>query len=188
VVHTATEINNSDVGLHYRFLDFFPPNQLVPGGTYTLRVRTAAGEEASGSTTIPESTDIPPSDVIGTLVRARDTVRMSWNRVPLAARYEVVVQNIFVHEGRQIRELTYRSFADTSIAIAGTARTLENDAVFRPGHSALVQVMAVDDNYYTYYHLNVDPFAGAPPSRLNGAVGVFGSIARVRTREYREIQ
>lgn len=29
---------------------------------------------------------------------------------------------------------------------------------------------------YTYYHATVDPFAGIPPSRLQGALGFFESF------------
>jgi hypothetical protein len=38
-----------------------------------------------------------------------------------------------------------------------------------------VTVSAVDVNYYDYYRAQSDPFAGAPPSHLTGAVGVFGA-------------
>jgi hypothetical protein len=186
-VFTAIEIDNDEVGLQYRLLGLGHPTPLVPGGTYTLRVRTALGEEATGTTTLPEFTQ-STHEVVQTLERSRDTVSLSWNRVPLAKRYEIYIEAVLVFEDRQFFQRTYRAFTDTSITIAGTARTLDNDAVFIPGSSALVHVAAVDDNYYTYYHTSVDPFAGAPPSRLTGALGVFGSIAPVRTRTYQDVR
>ena len=70
------------------------------------------------------------------------------------------------------------------MTIAGTARTLDDDPVFASGFRAVVVVSAVDDNYYTYFRTTVDPFAGAPPSKLTGALGVFGSIAPVVIRQY----
>jgi hypothetical protein len=31
-------------------------------------------------------------------------------------------------------------------------------------------------NYYDYYRAQSDPFAGAAPSHLVGAIGVFGAV------------
>jgi hypothetical protein len=164
------------------------PVHIVPGGTYTLRVRTPAGEEASGTTTMPAFTALPDRVVVfPSFDRERDTLRMNWRRVPLAARYEVVIQSIFRFED-QILIQTYKTFADTSVTMAGTARTLDNERVFSAGSTARVLVAAVDDNYYRYYHATVDPFAGAPPTRLIGAIGVFGSIVPLGKREYTDVQ
>jgi hypothetical protein len=73
----------------------------------------------------------------------------------------------------------YRFFADTSVALAGTALTIAGDMVFPPGDDVDIIVNAVDANYYDYYRAQSDPFAGPPPAHLTGAVGVFGSIAPV---------
>lgn len=155
---------------------------VVPGGTYTLRVRTPAGEEATGTTTVPTSNPVPGFEFDSrTFDRAQDTLRLSWRRVPLAARYQVMIERAFVFDSnRTSYEEVYRAFVDTSFTLAGTARTLENERVFVPGNQAWIFVAAVDDNYYTYYHATFDPFAGAPPSRLTGAIGVFGSMVPVR--------
>jgi hypothetical protein len=160
--------------------------QLVPGGTYTLRVRTAAGEVATGTTTVPVY-PVPVEEIVPLFRRDRDTLHLVWSSVPLARRYEVVVQSNFPVDGNIFGEQTWRTFSDTSIALAGTLRRIGNDPVFHPGSGAVV-VTAVDDNYYTYYHPNVDPFAGAPPSRITGALGVFGSVAPILMRFLEEIR
>jgi hypothetical protein len=135
------------------------------GGTYTLHVRTGLGEEVTGKTTVPA-----PSQRVGVtprlFFRARDTLRLSWPRLAGAFSYEVIVRSQF----------EYRLFTDTSVAIPGNRLSISGDEVFRTG-PADVLVSAVDENYYDYYRSQSDPFAGAAPSHLIGAVGVFGSIA-----------
>ena len=152
----------------YGFMPLAIGVDVKQGGTYSLHVRTAEGGDVTGSTTVP----MPPPHVRGlfgtTLVRARDTFRLSWPRVPNARSYEVLV-----------RSSGYRTFADTAIAIPGTALTIAGDMVFPPGVMADVIVSAVDLNYYDYYRAQSDPFAGAPLSHLSGAVGVFGAIAPI---------
>ena len=160
---------------------------LVPGGTYTLNVTTPIGQEASGTTTVPMFQHYGGPESVPFFRRATDTLRLLWRSVPLARRYEVTVESTFRTGVNTFFVQTYRTFADTSITIAGSARTADNDPVFVPG-SGQVLVTAVDDNYYTYYHLNVDPFAGAPPSRLTGALGVFGSVAPILSRVLEDIR
>ena len=140
--------------------------KLSDGGTYGLHVQTRTGEEVTGTTTIPRG----PSyqlEAPRLFFRARDTLRLSWPRVPGARSYELVI-------GYQ-DEVIYRVFADTSVSLPGTALTIVGKGVFPVG---IVQyaVEAVDVNYYDYYRMQSDPFAGVAPSHLTGAVGVFGSI------------
>ena len=156
--------------------------RLAMGGTYTLYVRTTLGEEVSGTTTIPDA----PVNLQGTFptlfMRDRDTLRLRWPRVPGARSYEVVVT------GRgQGEQTVYRTFVDTAIVMPGTMLTIEGDDVFPFGSTMDVVVSAVDANYYDYYRSQSDPFAGAAPSRLIGALGVFGSnvpilVAAVQVR------
>jgi hypothetical protein len=141
---------------------------LAMGSTYTLHVRTTLGEEASGSTTIPQAPNMRERAPI-IFIRARDTLWLTWPRVPGARSYEVIV----VQRGRD--EIVYRTFVDTSIAMPGRMLTIEGDDVFQYASSIDVIVSAVDANYYDYYRSQSDPFAGAAPTRLIGAVGVFGS-------------
>lgn len=162
-------------------LDAAYPAELTPAATYTLRIRTVQGDSVVGHTTIPNVQ--PPQGATTVNFRgATDTVRMTWSRVPGARSYQVAVS------GRADLQATgtflYSVFADTTITIAGTARSFDDDPLFVPGRTTSVVVAAVDDNYFTYYHDAVDPFAGAPPSRLTGAIGVFGSIVPVIIRSY----
>ena len=156
---------------------------LVPGATYRLDVQAPDGRRASGTTTMPRAPAAPSDKDLTTFSRLRDTLRLSWPRVPGAKSYQVAVR-ISSPLTPALTVSLYTIFADTSVTIAGTARTLDDDPVFAPGGRADVVVTAVDDNYYTYFHPTVDPLAGAPPSRLTGALGVFGSITPVVVRRY----
>ena len=145
-----------------------PPLPFPLGGTYTLRIRTPLGEEVTGTTTVPGPARLV-LDTPRTFFRLRDTLRLSWPRVPGARSYEVMIRlDRFDNE--------YRTFTDTSFTIAGTALTIAGDEIFFPGQDANVVVSAVDVNYYDFYRSQSDPFAGAAPSHITGAVGVFGSI------------
>lgn len=144
---------------------------LKTAATYTLHIRTPLGEEVTGTTTIPGPAH-PTQDPARIFFRLRDTLRLTWTQVPGAASYEVVIRM------PQFGEV-YRAFADSALTIAGTALTIAGDEIFPRGQDASVVVSAVDVNYYDYYRSQSDPFAGAAPSHLTGAVGVFGSIVPI---------
>lgn len=179
-------------GLVYRIPDFGHGMtiDIVPGGTYTLTVFTTLGEVVSGTTTVPSFTQRPSGGEIVTqpFERERDTLRLSWDKMPGARRYEVMINSYYKVQGGGSYRRNWSTFTDTSIVLPGTARTLDNDPVFVPGGPTDIAITAVDDNYYTYYHPTSDPFAGAPPSRLKGALGVFGSVVPVRFIRYQEVQ
>ena len=144
---------------------------LTPGGTYALRIRTPAGEQVTGTTVMPGPAQLaldPPR----IFFRLHDTLRLTWPRVPGAASYEVIVRRS--HSGD-----VYRAFADTAYTTAGTALTIAGEEIFPRGEDVDVVVSAVDANYYDYYRSQSDPFAGAAPSHLAGAVGVFGAIVPI---------
>jgi hypothetical protein len=159
-------------------------NALIPGATYGLRIVTRGGDTVTGTTTIPNARPAPQGPIFSSRFnRATDTLRMTWNRVPGARSYQV---NVFSSQriGEETHRFTYSVFTDTTFAIPGTLRTIENNEVFPQDADVLVVVSAVDDNYYTYYHAQVDPFAGAPPSGLKGGLGVFGSVVPLIIRAY----
>ncbi|MGH7677696.1 MAG: hypothetical protein ACRENU_04460 [Gemmatimonadaceae bacterium] len=153
---------------------------VLPSEEYTLRVELGP-TAVTGTTTIPHATPARCCAVSAlAFSRSRDTLRLSWPRVPGAKAYHVSIQNEFVEAGEPVTYGTYYStFADTSIALAGTLKTLDQGAAFTAGAIVTVLVSAVDDNFYTYYHAQVDPFAGAPASRLTGGLGVFGSLVPI---------
>jgi hypothetical protein len=154
---------------------------LISGGTYTLRVVTALGQEVTGMTTIPQTSPVAIPAEIPEFSRSRDTLRGSWPRVPGAKSYYVSV-NARLSYAPGYSEVRYAAFVDTAIALHGTIEEIDGGPAFTPYDTATVVVGAVDDNFYTYYHANVDPFAGIPPSRLQGALGFFGSIVPIYRR------
>lgn len=154
---------------------------LISGGTYTLRVVTALGQEVTGMTTIPQTSPVAIPAEIPEFSRTRDTLRGSWPRVRGAKSYYVSV-NARLSYAPGYSEVRYAAFVDTAIVLHGTIEEFDGEPAFTPYDTAAVVVGAVDDNFYTYYHANVDPFAGIPPSRLQGALGVFGAFVPVYRR------
>jgi uncharacterized protein DUF4249 len=171
---------------------------LQPGGTYRLRVAIQGGEVAGGITTIPDAAPVIRSDTIPVFERSRDTLRLAWPRISGARSYQLLVQmryrfvtgpdttSVYASE-------TYRAFRDTSAAVPGTAHSIDDvDVFWRPNPSYTlageVIAVAVDDNYYEYYHATTDPFAGAPRSRLTGAIGVFGSVVPLSRTRIKQIR
>jgi hypothetical protein len=166
---------------HAEMYSFTPQNsseRIQRCGTYGLRILDH-GKVVTGTTTVPCPTtlSIMPSHGFS---RGRDTLRLSWPRVPGAKAYYIAVQNRFtsnpIDEGFSY---FYSTFADTSIVWPGNMRTLDDEPMFMTGANTTIVVSAADDNFYTYYHAQVDPFAGAPPSRLEGGIGVFGSLVPI---------
>jgi hypothetical protein len=163
---------------------------LVQGGTYKLRVATQAGDVVTGETTIPSAAPVTPSAATN-FFRLVDTLRLSWSAVPGARTFEVQVwsKEVFDYCGSfcTFAHLQYTSFRDSSIALAGTAKYFDDDVFPRAqtssGTHSYVYVLAVDDNYYAYYRQLGDPFRGAAPTRLEGGIGVFGSVVPVIQRE-----
>jgi hypothetical protein len=160
---------------------------LVPGGTYQLRVITVVGDTITGTTTIPTATQAsaPPR---ANFDRLRDTLSLSWARVPGARTFELQVWSTFTFSDGKGGTETYAylehvAYADTSIRLAGTATTAEDDQIFQRNSGSSIYVYAVDDNYYEYYRRLGDPFIGAAPSRLKGGLGVFGAVVPVVRRE-----
>lgn len=158
--------------------------RLNPGATYTLRVVARGGREATGTTTIPLASPVAESPDVQEFSRSADTLRAQWPRVPGAKSYYVVVNGSYQYAPPGFSQVNYAAFVDTSFTLPGTIDDVDSDEAFFPGDTATVVVAAVDDNFYRYYHANVDPFAGAPPSRLQGAVGVFGSLVPIYRQRF----
>ena len=147
---------------------------IAPGGTYRLQVRTGFADDVSGTTTIPLGPATPTVLPIQVFSRNTDTLRLNWPRVPGARSYELDI----AVDGSTI----YTTFSDTAVVIPGNALTIQGDQVF-PATRLEMVVSAVDANYYDYYRAQSDPFAGAAPSHLTGAVGVFGSVVPILTAQ-----
>ena len=150
------------------------------GGTYTLEIDIPELPRITGTTTIPDTlaTQIVEERVLP-FVRDRDTLRLEWAPVRGAAGYQVVATSILLLSSEDATPRTI--FAGTSIVLPGTLEAHEQGQFFPQGNVVDVAVLAVDDNYFTYYKTASDPFAGAPPSRLTGgAIGLFGSIVPIQ--------
>ena len=120
-----------------------------------------------------EENDARPTQTID---RDRDTVSLQWSRVAGARSYQIFIRSI---------ASSYGVFAtDTSIVMPGTLQLLENgDDVFERRLTHQLAVIAVDRNYFEYYHRTSDLFtARGLVMHVDGGIGVFGSVVTVATR------
>ncbi len=155
---------------------------LEPGGTYQLRITLRSGHLITGSTTIPGASPAPAPQV-AQLIRERDTVHVSWEPVAGARSYELQVWITFA-QFNSSNWRTHSAFVSVPQSLAGTATTWDDEEVFSRGTRAAVLLFAVDENYYEYYRMVGDPYVGAAPTRIQGALGVFGSVVPVVRREF----
>ena len=149
---------------------------LIPGGTYQLRVVVPDGRTVTGRTTIPIAVPSIATTPTQTIDRSRDTVSVQWSRVAGARSYQVLIRSTAG---------AYTVFvADTSVVLPGTMQVLDNgEDVFERRLSHQLAVIAVDKNYFDYYHRTSDAFASTGlVMHLDGGIGVFGSVVTVATR------
>jgi len=154
-----------------------------PGATYELYIETQQGDTIRGVTTIPTAVPAFTPTLVGRFDRLSDTLRYQWPRVPGARGYEV---GIYVEStSRGAFRKSWSVFTDTAVVIPGNAENLETgNGAFPINTRVTVVVAAVDENYHTYYQAAIGPFTGAPESRLEGALGVFGSMVPILVRRY----
>jgi Domain of unknown function (DUF4249) len=150
---------------------------LLRGQDYALHLRTAEGEEASATTSVPAGS---PSTVapLATFDRDRDTVIVSWSASAGARSYLLRIESPFG---------PFFLFTDTThVRLSGQLRNLfanELTRVFIPGFQQLVSVTAVDSNFYDYYRTSNDPFTGSGLiNRVKGGIGLFGAAVVVDMR------
>jgi hypothetical protein len=160
---------------------------LVPGATYTLHVHMPAGDDATGTTTIPLASGVAVPIAAEPFDRLRDSVRLSWPTISGAESYEILV----LRDSTGVRDglppiVKYDAFTTRALTFAGTAHSAHSpfdDAdMFDRQFQTIVLVSAVDINYYQYYRVLSDPLSAAAPSRLTGALGVFGSVVPIVAR------
>lgn len=155
---------------------------LRAGHEYVLRVTMADGRQVTGSTRMPTAAPALPPQFYEPFLRHRDTVRVTWPDAGAAA-YWVHIYGHDAFENVVIDDEVYAFFAQSSVTLAGTARTPFDEPIFGSDR-ATITVSAVDANFYEYYRTRVDPFAPAPASRLSGGIGVFGAIVPIVVRRY----
>ena len=155
---------------------------LERGGAYRLSVRTTRGESLVAETSVPGG--VPASDA-GSRVfdRARDTVTVQWPATAGARSYLVRVETPFGP----------RSFftESTHVRLTGDLRNVDQRQlvrVFIPGFPQAVTVSAVDSNFYDWYRTRNDAVSGMGLiNRVQGGMGVFGSLVRLHFESYRVV-
>lgn len=172
----GTYLAPGDPRAAYRFSLDAQGFELVPGGTYALRVVAPDGRVVTGHTTMPNAAAVP---IVAPLQRfdvAHDTLALEWLRVAAARSYQVTVTSKFRPSGIAV-------FADTAVKLNGRTEDLNGNAFFVRGANHFVIVKAVDANYYDYYRRESDPLTGAGLiSHLDGAEGVFGAMVELKVR------
>jgi hypothetical protein len=143
------------------------------GARYQLHVHTLDGEDLTAFTRLPNPSTTSNGSLTRTLNRDHDTLNVRWPASSLARTYAVRVESPFG---------PFFLFTDsTAVRITGDTRNFfanNLQRVFIPGFRQDMFVLAVDSNFYDYYRTNNDPFTGAGIiNRINGGLGLFGSIA-----------
>jgi hypothetical protein len=162
---------------------------LEPEDVVRLRVATPEGEVVTGSTTIPGAravsvrlaTDSARSEgQVLQLDRQRDTIRIGVDAI-LARALQVEVR-----WREEPDSLVFYLPTDTlGVAIpADLFNPFAGDSgkpVFEVGREYALGVAVTDSNYYDFVRSRSDPFTGRGfLNRLDGGIGVFGSVATYR--------
>lgn len=164
----------------YRFT--LPGDALERNATYRLLVQTNAGENLTAETSVPSGVAAAVADQ-RVFDRARDTVMLEWPAEPGARSYFVRIETPFGP----------RSFFtdSTRLRLGGELRNVDVQQlprVFIPGFPQAVTVSAVDSNYYDWYRTSNDAISGTGlVNRVQGGLGVFGSLVRLRFQDLRVV-
>ncbi|HEY7236230.1 MAG TPA: hypothetical protein VH539_18870 [Gemmatimonadaceae bacterium] len=175
-VFVATEDNAGANGKGrgvYRFA--LPGSALQRNAIYHLSVATSAGEQLSAETSVPDGV-AAMTPTLGGIDRTHDTLKLSWPASPGASSYLVRIETPYGP----------RAFftESTHVQLPGMLRNADVDElphVFFPGFDQAVTISAVDSNYYDWYRTHDDPLSGEGLiNRVEGGLGVFGSLVRLR--------
>jgi hypothetical protein len=162
---------------------------LSAGDRVRLRVETPDGEVVTGTTTVPGAravsvrlaTDSAMAEgQVLDLDRLRDTIRIGVD--PILAR----ALQVEVRWRDEPDSLVVYLFTDTlGVALPGDLyNPFEGDSgkpVFEVGREYTLAVAVADSNYYDFVRSRSDPFTGRGfLNRLDGGIGVFGSVATYR--------
>jgi hypothetical protein len=149
-----------------------------PGAKYTLTVRATDGSVVTGSTVVPDATPYRAVPTMTSFDRDRDTLKLSWTPAKGARTYAFRVESPFG---------AFQLFSDTAkLSLPGSLRNLfasDLQRVFIPGFQQMMTLYAVDTNYFDYYRSRNDPFTGSGIiNRLDGGIGLFGSVVTIDVR------
>lgn len=157
----------------YRFV--LPGETLVRNAPYRLTIQTTKGEVLTAETSVP-SGDAAQFPEALEFDRSRDTDLLEWPAAPGARSYFVRIETPFGP----------RSFftESTHVRLTGELRNVDVSSlphVFIPGFPQAVTVSAVDSNFYDWYRTHNAEVSGTGlVNRMNGGLGVFGSLVRLR--------
>ena len=157
----------------YRFQ--IPGTGLFTNKSYKLLVGTADGTQMSAVTSVPGGAPARVAES-RTFDRSRDTLVIEWPASLGARSYFVRIETPFGP----------RSFftESTHLRLTGDLRNVDVDAlprVFYPGFPQAVTVSAVDSNYYDWFRSHNNTLTGTGlANRIEGGLGVFGSLVRLR--------
>ena len=164
----------------YRFA--LPGTALQRHGTYRLSVLTTKGEVLTAETSVPAGEPATAAS-LRVFDRAAEPVVIEWPAAAGARSYFVRIETPFGP----------RSFFtdSTRVRLSGDLRNIEVMAlprVFIPGFPQAVTVSAVDSNYYHWYRTHNDAISGTGLSnRVQGGLGVFGSLVRLRFEDFQVV-
>jgi hypothetical protein len=153
------------------------PGGLRLGARYQLHIATVQGEEVTAFTRIPFPEFGSTGALTRTFNRDRDSIVVEWKRAAAARAYALRVESPFGPFFLFTDSLRFRMNGDLRNLFAnGLPR------VFIPGFRQDILIAAVDSNFFDYYRTNSDPFTGSGIiSRLNGALGMFGSMVTLNS-------
>jgi hypothetical protein len=147
---------------------------LQGGQTYRLSVQTLTGEHLTAETSMPLAAPVL-SAAQRVLDRSLDTAILQWSAVPGARSYFVRVESPFGPR--------FFFTESTHVRLPGTLRNTQATGLprlFFPGFQQWATVSAVDSNFYDWYRSHNNSISGEGLiSRVNGGIGVFGSLVRV---------
>jgi len=151
-----------------------PGDSLQRGGTYRLTVTTRNGQQLVAETSVPAGV-VAANPVAITYNRVSDTMFVQWPASAGARSYMVRVEtpygpNIFFTDSTHVR-------------LSGDLRNVDVTSlphVFIPGFPQAVTVSAVDSNFYDWFRTHNNRIsAEGLVNRVQGGLGVFGSLVRV---------
>ena len=147
------------------------------GARYQLRITTPQGEQVTAFTRVPFPEFASTGALNRTFNRDHDSIVVEWKRAKAARAYALRVESPFGPFFLFTDSLRFRMMGDL--------RNLFSEdlpRVFVPGFRQDVLIAAVDSNFFDYYRTNNDPFTGSGIiSRLNGALGLFGSMVTLNS-------
>lgn len=153
------------------------PGGLRLGMRYRLHIVTPEGEEVTAFTRVPFPEFASTGALNRTFNRDRDSILVEWKRAPGARAYALRVESPFGPFFLFTDSLRFRLMGDLRNLFASDLQR-----VFIPGFRQDILIAAVDSNFFDYYRTNNDPFTGSGIiSRLNGALGMFGSMVTLNS-------